>query len=68
VVAVASARPAPPPAPAPSAREILDRGPALGLATAQAARLEALDRQWRRDSSELQAAANQQVELTSGQR
>jgi len=50
------ARPEPPPAPAPSAREILDRGPALGLSQEQAARLRALDAEWRRQSSELQAA------------
>jgi len=49
-------RPAPPPAPPPSAREILDRRVPLGLSREQAARLEALDRQWQEESATLQAA------------
>ncbi len=52
----AGARPAPPPAPAPSAREILDRGEAWGLSGEQAARLRALDTEWARRASDLQAA------------
>ena len=56
MVREAGARPVPPPAPAPSAREILDRGPAVGLSREQAARLRALDAEWVRQSSELQAA------------
>lgn len=56
IVREAEARPVPPPAPAPSAREILDRGPAGGLSREQAARLRALDAGWRRQSSDLQAA------------
>ena len=56
MVREAGARPVPPPAPAPSAREILDRGPAAGLSREQAARLRALDAEWARQSSELQAA------------
>ena len=49
-------RPAPPPAPPPSAREIIDRRVPLGLSREQAARLEALDRQWQEESATLQAA------------
>ncbi len=56
MVREAGARPVPPPAPAPLAREILDRGPAVGLSREQAARLRALDAKWVRQSSELQAA------------
>ncbi len=56
MVREAGARPVPPPAPAPSAREIIDRGPAVGLSREQAARLRALDAEWVRQSSELQAA------------
>lgn len=56
VVREAGARPVPPPAPAPSAREILDRGQAVGLSREQAARLRALDAEWVRQSSDLQAA------------
>lgn len=56
MVREAGARPVPPPAPAPSAREILDRGPAVGLSREQAARLRALDAEWVRQSSDLQAA------------
>ncbi len=56
VVREAGARPVLPPAPAPSAREILDRGPAGGLSREQAARLRALDADWVRQSSDLQAA------------
>jgi hypothetical protein len=56
MVREAGARPVPPPAPVPSAREILDRGPAVGLSREQAARLRALDAEWVRQSSELQAA------------
>ena len=56
MVREAGARPVPPPAPAPSAREILDRGPAVGLSREQGARLRALDAEWVRRSSELQAA------------
>lgn len=56
VVREAGARPVLPPAPAPSAREILDRGPAVGLSREQAARLRALDAEWVRQSSDLQAA------------
>jgi len=52
----AGARPVPLPAPAPSAREILDRVPAVGLSREQAARLRALDAEWVRRSSALQAA------------
>ena len=56
MVREAGARPVPPPSPAPSAREILDRGPAVGLSREQAGRLRALDAKWLRQSSELQAA------------
>ena len=56
MVREAGARPVPPPAPAPSAREILDRGPAGGLSREQAVRLQALDADWVRQSTELQAA------------
>ena len=56
MVREAGARPVPPPAPAPSAREILDRGPAVALSREQSARLGALDAEWRRQSSDLQAA------------
>ena len=52
----AGARPVPLPAPAPSAREILDRVPAVGLSREQAARLRALDAEWVRQSSDFQAA------------
>ena len=55
VVQEARERAGPPPAPAPSAREILDRGPAVGLSREQAARLRALDAEWVRQSSDLQA-------------
>jgi len=56
MVREARERPVPPPAPAPSAREILEQGPAVGLSREQAARLRALDAEWVRQSSELQAA------------
>lgn len=55
MVREAGARPVLPPAPAPSAREILDRGPAGGLSREQAVRLQALDAEWARQSSDLQA-------------
>jgi len=55
VVRAAGARPVPPPPPAPSAREILDQGPAVGLSRNQAARLRALDAEWVKQSSDLQA-------------
>ena len=54
----AGARPVPLPAPAPSAREILDRGPAVELSREQAARLRALDADWVRQSSDLQATVD----------
>jgi len=56
MVREARARPVPPPAPAPSARDILEWGPAVGLSREQAARLRALDAEWVRQSSDLQAA------------
>lgn len=56
IVREAGARPVPPPAPAPSAREILDRVPAVGLSREQAARLRVLAAKWVRQSSDLQAA------------
>lgn len=56
MVRQAGVRPVPPPAPAPSARDILDRGPAVGLSREQAARLRALDAEWVRQSSDLQVA------------
>ena len=56
----AGARPAPPPAPAPSAREILDRGQALGLSREQAVRLGALDGLWREESTGLQAPIDEE--------
>src|SRR3990172_10736166 len=57
----AGARPVPLPAPAPSAREILDRGPAVELSREQAARLRALDAEWVRQSSDLQAAIDDEA-------
>ncbi len=51
-----AARPAAPPPAPPTAREILDRGADLSLTRDQAARLEALDREWSREAGELQAA------------
>ena len=56
MVREAGARPAPPRAPAPSARDILDRGPAVALSREQTTRLRALHAEWVRRSSELQAA------------
>lgn len=50
---VAAARPAPPP---PSARTMLDRAQALDLSAEQRKRLEALDREWRQESSGLESA------------
>ncbi len=49
-------RPAPPPAAPPTARDILDRRAALSLTADQAARLEALDVEWRKEAAELEAA------------
>ncbi len=46
---------APPPA-LPTAREILDRRALLSLTREQAARLEALDREWQRESGNLERA------------
>lgn len=46
----AASRPAPGP---PSARELLDRGRALGLRPEQRAQLEALDARWRREAHDL---------------
>ncbi len=51
----AAARPALPPAP-PTAREILDRAAGLALTPEQAARLEALDRQWTEETADLRGA------------
>jgi len=45
-----------PPAPPPTARQILDRGGALGLTADQRGRLETLDRAWQRDVGPLEAA------------
>ena len=54
-----AARPAPlPPAP-PTAREMLERGTALSLTSDQTDRLEALDRQWQRESAPLEAASSE---------
>ena len=47
-------RPMPPPPP--SARELLEGGVALSLTEGQAARLQNLDQQWRRESAELEQA------------
>lgn len=48
----------PAPRPAPTAREILDRREELKLTDAQRVRLEALDREWSRESSSLQSAVD----------
>lgn len=49
-------RPVPPAAAPPTAREILDRRAALSLTADQAARLEALDVEWRKEAAELEPA------------